>query len=236
MGDFSFQWSRENGAGSGEVFFFRDLPTHLTNSIIQADTSSTSTGTIGMATYLSIKAQKRESSGTSTAKKLRRQGIVPAVVYGSKQDNYGIQVDAREFGEVLRHQTSINFLLNLEIEGAREAKKLAMVQAVQRDPLSGAFVHIDFHAVKADEVIHAHIPVELIGDSAGVKLGGVMDHLIHSLEIHCLPSDLPERIEADVTSLEIGNSLHIRDLILPKGVTTPMDGGVVVALVAEPRA
>lgn len=188
-----------------------------------------------MATYQTLKANKRESSGTSAAKRLRREGIVPAVVYGAKQDNYGIQVNAREFGEVLRHQTSINFLLNLEIEGAREARKLAMVQAVQRNPMTGEFVHIDFHAVKADEILHAHVPVELVGESTGVKLGGVMDHLIHSLEVHCLPADLPEKIQLDVTGLEVGAAAHIRDLVLPKGVTTPVDGDVVVALVAEAK-
>lgn len=126
--------------------------------------------------------------------------------------------------------------MNLEIEGAQEKTKLAMVQDIQHDPLSGSVTHVDFHAVREDETVHAHIPIELTGSPAGVKLGGLLEHLIHSIEIHCRPADLPEKISHDVSGLEVGQGIHVRDLVFPDGVTSPMDGEVLVAIVAESRA
>ncbi|MCB1086472.1 MAG: 50S ribosomal protein L25 [Verrucomicrobiae bacterium] len=188
-----------------------------------------------MSSHQTLKANKRETSGTTASKRLRREGIVPAVIYGSQQRTYAVQVDAKEFSELLRQQSSDNFLINLEIEGAQEKSKLVMVQAVEHNPLSGAVTHIDFHAVKEDETIHANIPIELQGTPAGAKEGGLVEHQIHSIEVFCRPADLPEKLEMDITSLGLGQSLHVRDLVLPKGVETHMDGDVVVVIVTEPR-
>ncbi len=189
-----------------------------------------------MAEQATIPAVKRDEKGTSTSRRLRREGIVPAVVYGSKQRAYMIQVKEAVFAEVFRRQTSDNFLVNLQIEGANEKNKLAFVQDVQRDPLTGLFVHIDFRAVQDDEVIAATVPIVLIGESEGVKSGGLLEHLLHSLEIHCTPAHLPEIIEHDVTHLGVGESVKVGALKFPEGVTTKMDSEVLVALVAKSRA
>ncbi len=188
-----------------------------------------------MSSHQTLKANKREESGTSVSKRLRREGIVPAVVYGSAQRTYAVQVNAREFTDILRQQGSNNFLVNLEIEGAQEKTKLAMVQAIQQDPLSGAVIHVDFHAVKADETVHASLPIELNGTSVGVKSGGVLEHQLHTIEVHCRPADLPERLELDVTNLAVGDALHVSDLVFPEGVETHVDGDVVVVIITEPR-
>ena len=189
-----------------------------------------------MAKQATLPAQKRDASGTSVSKRLRREGIVPAVVYGSKQRAYMIQVKENLISDVFRKQSSESFLVNLEIEGADEKSKLAFVQDVQRNPLTGGFVHVDFRAVQDDEIIHALVPVNLIGECEGVKAGGLLEHLLHSIEIQCKPADLPERIEHDVTELDIGESVKVGELKFPDGVITKMDSDVLVTLVAMSRA
>ncbi|MDF1815847.1 MAG: 50S ribosomal protein L25 [Verrucomicrobiales bacterium] len=189
-----------------------------------------------MAEQATLPAEKRENNGTSASKKLRREGIVPAVVYGSKQRAYMIQVKENIFSEVFRKQASANFLVNLEIEGAQEKSKLAFVQDVQRNPLTGGFVHVDFRAVLDDETISATVPIDLVGESAGVKGGGLLEHLLHSLEIQCKPGDLPEKIVHDVTNVDVGQGVKVGELNFPDGVTTKMDSDVLVALVAKSRA
>jgi large subunit ribosomal protein L25 len=188
-----------------------------------------------MSSHQTLKANKRDTSGTTVSKRLRRQGIVPGVIYGSDQRTYAVQVDTKEFTDLLRKQSSDNFLINLEIEGALEKTKLVMVQDVQHHPLSGAVTHVDFHAVKENETVHANIPVELFGTPVGVKEGGVVEHQIHTIEVFCRPADLPEKIVLDITALGVGESLHVRDLPLEKGVETHMDGDVVVVIITEPR-
>ncbi|MCL4103678.1 UNVERIFIED_CONTAM: hypothetical protein GTU68_059757, partial [Idotea baltica] len=161
---------------------------------------------------------------------LRREGIVPAVVYGADQDEYTIQVKATDFTNLLKTQSGTNFLVNLEIEGAKEKSKLAMVQEIQQHAINDGFIHIDFHAVNENETIHAVIPVTLVGESAGVKEGGLLEHMLQSIEVHCLPANLPDHLEYDITDIEIGDSVHIGDLNLPDGVSATLDDDVIVAI------
>lgn len=189
-----------------------------------------------MATQETIKAEKREGVGTAAAKRLRHTGVVPAVVYGGKQREYPIQLDAKTFGDVLRRQASHNFLVNLEIDGANEKTKLAIVQDIQRNPLNGALVHVDFRAVSENDVIHATVPIELHGEPVGVKAGGLLEQLVHEIEVQCRPGDLPETLVNDVENLSLGQGLKVGDLNLPKGVTVKLDGEVLVAIVNQTRA
>ena len=188
-----------------------------------------------MANHETLQATKREESGSGVAKKLRRDGINPAIIYGADQDNYTIQLSSNDFRDLLKKSNSENFLVNLEIEGAKEKTKLAMVQEVQTRALTGDIYHVDFHAVKEDQILTAQLPIELLGEPVGVKSGGVLDHQLRSLEVHCRPADLPEKIELDVSEIDLDGSVHVSDLKFPEGVETPMDGGVVVAMVAAPK-
>jgi len=189
-----------------------------------------------MAQHETIKAEKRDVKGTTASKRLRRTGVVPAVVYGAKQREYAIQLDSKTFADLAR-QHSHNFLVNLEIEGANEKSKLAIVQDIQRNPLNGALIHIDFRTVSESDTIHATVPIELQGEPIGVKSGGgLLEQLVHEIEISCRPSDLPETIVNDVESLELGQTLKVSDLNLPKGVTVKMDGDVLVAIITQTRA
>ena len=188
-----------------------------------------------MANQETLQAEKRDVKGTTASKRLRREGTVPAIVYGSSQENYTIQVNSKEFYNIFKKQGSENFLVNLEIADAKEKSKLAFVQAIQRSPLTGAFIHVDFQAVSETETIHAEVAITLEGDSAGVKAGGVLEHQLHSIVIECLPADLPEQIVCNIEALEIGESIHIGEITLPSGVTTKVEDNLIIVLVNTPR-
>lgn len=189
-----------------------------------------------MAKQETLQAEKRDVKGTTASKRLRRTGVVPAVIYGSNQREYMIQLDSKAFFDLARKQASHNFLVNLEIAGANEKTKLAIVQDIQRDPLNGSLIHVDFRAVSETDTIHAAVPIELRGEPVGVKTGGLLEQLVHEIEVSCSPSNLPESIVNNVESLKIGQSLKVSQLNLPAGVTVKMDGEVLVALVTQTRA
>lgn len=189
-----------------------------------------------MATHETLQAEKRDVKGTTASKRLRRTGVVPAVIYGSNQREYMIQLNSKSFFDLARKQSSSNFLVNLEIAGANEKTKLAIVQDTQRDPLNGSLIHIDFRAVSETDTIHASVPIELRGEPIGVKTGGLLEQLVHEIEVSCNPSNLPESIVNDVESLKIGQSLKVSQLNLPEGVHVKLDGEVLVALITLTRA
>lgn len=186
-----------------------------------------------MAKILDINVEPRERSGTGAVKRLRKAGTIPAVIYGRKVAASNLKLDAKTFSRILKESASDNILVNLKIAG-QTGDQLALVQEVQHDYLRGGILHVDFHAVAADENIHAGVPVILSGIEAAEKKGGMLEHILHDLQIHCLPKDLPESLHFDVSVLEVGGSVHVRDLVLPEGVKTRMDGDVVVALLKEP--
>ena len=187
-----------------------------------------------MSKAQALTAHTRQRSGSGALTSLRAEGLIPAVVYGKTQPSFNVRLSRKEVETVLHHSASEQILVNLTIEDLNETK-LALIQDVQHNPLTGMITHIDFHAIREDEIIHANVPLELIGDAAGVKAGGLLEHLFHSLEIKCLPKDLPDSIQADVTGLELNASLHIRELVLPPGVKIVADGNIIVAMVSEPK-
>ncbi len=188
-----------------------------------------------MGTQQILQAEKRDVKGTTASKRLRREGIVPAVVYGSSQREYMIQMDSKKFFDIAKAQSSANFIVNLEIDGADEKSKLAIVQDIQRDPMTGNLIHVDFRAVNEDETIHAVIPITLRGEAAGSKAGGILEQLIHSIEVHCRPADLPERIAHDIEAMEIGDPLKVGALQFPEGVSSHMGEDVLVAVINKAR-
>jgi len=185
-----------------------------------------------MANIIDVSATLRTAVGTGAVNRLRKAGSIPAVVYGKGRDNQNIQVDTKTFTKVIFGSASDNILVNLQIDGA---KQLALVQEVQHDHLKGGITHVDFHAIKEDEEIHAAIPVVLFGEAAGAKFGGMLELLLHSVEVRCLPKDLPEKITVDISHLNVGEGVHISDLKLPEGVRAKLDGHVIVAHVEKPK-
>lgn len=185
-----------------------------------------------MAQNHALSATHRRRSGSGALKAMRREGLVPAVIYGKSEPAQNIKVNAREFGTLLKDSASEHMLVDLDLEGS---KKLAILQDVQHDPITGAFVHVDFHAVAANETVHALVAVEVKGDAPGLKMGGMVEVLVHELSVTCLPHDLPETFVVDVSNLELGQALHVSDLDLPEGIKVEMDPSLVVVQISEPK-
>lgn len=171
-----------------------------------------------MAKQVKLTAERRTATGRSAVRKLKAQGVVPAVIYGAKDKAEPLQVSRRDISAMLSHAAGENILVELEIAGK---SRLALIQEVQHAPLGNAILHIDFHAVSKDEVIQADVPLEPTGVANGVKnMGGLLEQNLRSLAIECLPRDLPDLISVDVSALNIGDAIHVRELPLPAGVTT----------------
>lgn len=187
-----------------------------------------------MAKQVKLKAERRDGTGRSAVRKLKANGIVPAVIYGAKDKAQPLQVAARDVNAMLSHASGENILVELEIAGEK-SNRMALVQEIQHSPLGGRVLHIDFHAVRMDEKIHAEVPLEPIGVPEGVKtFGGLLDQSLRVLAVECLPGDLPDRLTVDVSALNIGNSVHVRDIQLPSGVVAKVPAELTVFSVLAP--
>ncbi len=186
-----------------------------------------------MANQLKISAHPRTEAGRNAVKALKRAGSVPAVIYGAKTPAQNLKLNERELSRLLGHATSESVLVDVQIEGA--GNTTALVQEVPHHPVSGAILHVDLHAVDMNELLTVEVPVATTGEAEGVKTGGgVLEVILHTLEIECLPGDLPEFITVDISGLGIGDSVHVRNLKLPKGVTVLNDADLTLASVAPP--
>lgn len=183
-----------------------------------------------------LKVIKREELGKKT-KKLRTQGLVPAVVYGRKFKSTAIAIPLKEFDKkVLRSEAGENLIFTLKLSEDGKGKSVPVITYnVQRNPLTDEIIHLDFMHVIMDEVIKAKVPVELIGLPIGVKEGGgVLVHGLREIEIKCLPGDIPDKFEIDVSALEINNSLHVSDLKISKKVEVLVPLEEMIANVSPP--
>jgi len=172
-----------------------------------------------MAKQVKLKAEPRMDSGRSAVRKLRARGLIPAIVYGGNDKPQALQVATREINAMMSHASGENVLVELEIAG-ESATRTALVQEVQHSPVGGDIRHVDFHAISMDQKIQAEVPLEPTGTSVGVKtFGGLLEQSLRALAIECLPGDLPDRITVDVSNLNIGDSIHVRDIQIPPGVT-----------------
>jgi large subunit ribosomal protein L25 len=189
-----------------------------------------------MAIQLKINAQPRTESGRNAVKKIKRAGFVPAVIYGAKDPSQNIQVAERDLSKLLGRASNESVLVDVEIQdGAATRNRTALIQEVQHHPVSGAIQHLDLHAVAMDELLTAEVSVETLGEAIGVRQGGgVLELILRTLEIECLPGDLPESIKVDVSALEVGDSIHVKTLSLPNGITVLNDGELTVVSVAAP--
>jgi large subunit ribosomal protein L25 len=190
-----------------------------------------------MAQQVKLKAHKRTVTGRNAIKKIKHQGLVPGVIYGSRSQPVTLQVDARELTNVLAHASSEHVLVELEIvDGDQSTNRLALIQEVQHHPLKRELLHIDFQAVSATEKITSEVPIEAIGEALGVRtFGGLLEYSLRTLEVECFPQDLPDIVRLDVTNLNIGESLHVRDIPLPSGVESITDGDLTVVSVVASR-
>lgn len=191
-----------------------------------------------MAKQTILKAQARVQTGPGAARQLRRGGVIPANVYGAGNPARTLQLAEHDLSEILRHAASEQILVDLAIQepGGDVTNQLALIQEIQHEPLSRRILHVDFHAVASDQMLVAEVPVEPEGEALGVKhSGGLLEQSLRSVEIRCLPRDLPEILLVDVSALDLGDSLHVRDIPLGEGIELVTTPELTVFVVAAPR-
>jgi large subunit ribosomal protein L25 len=168
-----------------------------------------------MATAASITVDRRQDTGKGAARAGRRSGRVPGVLYGRGEDSVVVSVDALELNRLIQSISIENTIVDLKVKGEKNPLKV-LIREVQRHPYRDDVLHIDFFHIAMDEMIHVDVPVLLVGLPIGVKdKGGVIDHQLREIEINCLPVNIPEKIEIDISELDIGNSVHVGDLEFP---------------------
>src|SRR6184192_4527797 len=187
-----------------------------------------------MAKQVKLKAEPRTNVGRSAVRKLRARGLIPAVIYGGNDKPQPLQVATREINAMMSHASGENVLVELEIAG-EGSSRTALVQEVQHSPVGGEIRHVDFHAISMDQMIQAEVPLESTGIAVGVKtFGGLLEQSLRALAIECLPANLPDRITVDVSQLNIGDSIHVRDIQFPQGVTPKVQPDLTAFSVVAP--
>jgi large subunit ribosomal protein L25 len=178
---------------------------------------------------------QRDSRGKQAAKRLRREGRIPAVLYGGASPQ-SISVDPKSVLKMIHGHEGTTQLLNLTFDGGGAAR-MAIIRDMQFDPVSEDLLHLDLQEVSADRAITVRVAVHPAGEAIGVKdTKGILNLVLHELEISCLPGNIPERIDADVSRLAIGDVLTVGDLVAPEGVRILNDPGQAIAIVAPPMA
>jgi len=181
-----------------------------------------------------LKANERKGTGKGPARELRRQGLVPAVLYGPKTETIHLTVSGLELENIYKQSGSEHVLLNLVIENGGTKKKTAIIKEAQTSPLAKEFLHVDFYEISLDEKIVVKVPVEVTGKSKGVERGGFLQLVRHQLEISCLPTDIPPAIQVDITELDIGDSIHVEEFVASSGVEILYDVNFTVITVVAP--
>jgi large subunit ribosomal protein L25 len=184
-----------------------------------------------MAQEVTLVADANRPIGKSAARKIRRDGKVPAVVYGQGGDPQAVAVPSREFEHILHGPGGMNTLINLDMSGSQD---LVLARQLVRHPVRHNLVHVDFIRVRRDQVVTAEVPIHLTGEARGVREGGMLEQDTFTLSIEAKPGDLPNAIDADVSALKIGDQLTVADLNLPSGVVSTQDPGDLVAHVSTP--
>lgn len=180
-----------------------------------------------------IKADTRNATGKGIARKLRREGRIPAVLYGRNVDPVSITVSTKDWEKITRHMKR-NVILDMEITGGKGVEnRPVMVKEVQKDGLGVNVMHIDFLQVSMERTVEVEVPIHLKGKSKGEILGGIIDIHLRSARVECLPTQIPEEIVIDITELDIGDSVHVSDISLP-GVKMMEQGGTAILSVIPP--
>jgi len=176
-----------------------------------------------------VHVQLRESSGSIQARKLRAAGRTPAVLYGHGEDTVSLSIATDEIGALLRHGGRV-----VELQGAVSGN--ALVRAVQWDSCGSEVLHLDLTRVSTGEMVATTVPVKLRGTAPGTKQGGIVEHVLHELEIRCPVTTLPEELQVSINHLELGQTIHVSDLVLPEGARAVVDGSQVVVHCVLPAA
>ena len=183
-----------------------------------------------MSKTLSINVSERGLIGSANSRRLRRDGQIPVVVYGHGGAASSMSIASALLGQLLHHPGLV------EMDCGDGSKRLTILKAAQRHPISNDILHLDFLEVKMDELITSDVRLVAEGEAAGIRLGGQLEQVMFELQIKCFPMDTPEVIKVDVSGIELDGSLHVRDLVMPANVTAASDGALMVFQVRAPKA
>jgi large subunit ribosomal protein L25 len=183
--------------------------------------------------FFNINATTRSTKGNGPARVLRREGQIPAILYGPGNEPTSIAVNTHELELLLKSSRSGQVFVSLAIDGVGERK--ALLKELQRHPVGGQYLHADFYEVTMDRKIRAGVPVTTRGKSQGVEMGGMLQVIRRELEVLCLPDDIPEMFEIDITELEMGESVHVEDLPLEGDVEIPHEVNFTVLTILSGR-
>lgn len=183
-----------------------------------------------------IEAEPRSGFGKGPNRRLRAEKKIPAILYGANKEAVALAVDPKQVVRIIRSHGGVNTIFELSIKGAKSAENV-MIKDYQLEPVHHDLLHADLIRIAMDKEMTLDVAIELTGVPTGVKTGGgMLDFVTRTVEVSCLPKDIPETLVADVAEMEIGDYLRVSDLVVPKGVTLISDGNVVVAHVLAPRA
>jgi len=181
-----------------------------------------------------LSVTKRDSSGKGVARSLRKDGRVPAVIYGHGREPQTLSINTRDLEKLLEHISAENTVIDLDVDGTASR---TLIREIQRHPFKRQILHVDFQELVAGEKVIVRVPVILVGVPDGVRMdGGILDQTMRELEVEVDPANIPNHIEVDVTKMVIGSSLHVSDITLPEGVEVIAEEDASVAVVSAPRA
>jgi len=188
-----------------------------------------------------LTATSRQRTSTRGARRLRASGTIPAVVYGKTTEPMTIGLNRAELIKMLLARAGEHGLVTLKVaaDGAKRKawEQPVLIKTLQRHPVNGEILHVDFHAITLTERIRIKIPVELLGVAVGVKQdGGILEHFLREIEIDCLPTEIPKQVDFDISQLKIGDTIHVKDLAAPSGSKITTDPEAVIASVQAPKA
>ena len=167
-------------------------------------------------------------------RRLSHENRIPAVLYGPGRDTVSLSIDRHDFEQLMLHHASSSIIVELQVEGEKKPVN-AMIREMQVSPIKGEIIHVDFMVIQMNVAVHASITLHYVNDPEGVKAGGVLTTNFHEINVEAKPGDLPESIDVDVAALEIGDTLHVRDIVAPKDVTILDDPDEVLVSVQAPR-
>jgi len=180
----------------------------------------------------SLAATPRTATGKGAARSLRRDGQIPAVIYGHARQPQSLAINTRELERLLSRVSAETTVIELSLDG-RTTRTL--IREIQRHPFKRSIIHVDFQELVAGEKVTVDVPIVIVGTAAGVREGGILDQIMRELSVEVDPASIPNHIDVDVTSLTIGHSVHVSDLVLPEGVTVLDDPDATVAVVSAPK-
>jgi len=170
--------------------------------------------------FVELKANLREEKGKEQNKKLRETGLIPGVVYRKGEQTLSLKIDSKSLAKALRTEAGENVIIKLFVEGDKKKKeRIVVIKEVQKDPVKDRLIHLDLNEISLTETLKVKVPIIAKGEAVGVKQeGGVLQHIIWEVEVECLPTNIPDKIEADITNLGMGGTLSVKDLAVPEGV------------------